>query len=188
VVVSAQASCSDRKVALAAPIAASVFKRSRVERPRRSSRVTITVSQSSSTAEGFIAEGFNNLVEVEQLERHDELQILVAVRVEWMVVERAVHLSDRAAVLVGNAPQALVQDQIPTFLVHRASLPLPPLFANADAPLEVVRHGLQMAEQFRFLVEDRRDQPLMESTAAAAPDAHRQRREGLGFAVAQLAA
>jgi hypothetical protein len=40
----AQASCNERKVALAAPMAASVFNRSRVERASPSNRVTTTVS------------------------------------------------------------------------------------------------------------------------------------------------
>ena len=50
VVVSTQALCSERKVALAAPMAVSVLSRSRVERARWSSRVTMTTSPSSSSA------------------------------------------------------------------------------------------------------------------------------------------
>ena len=51
VVVSAHASPSDRKPAFFSVIAASVFNRSRVERARRSSRVTITTSPSGDFGE-----------------------------------------------------------------------------------------------------------------------------------------
>jgi hypothetical protein len=63
-------------------------------------------------------------------------------------------------------------------LVHGASLPLTTSFANFNAPPEVARDGLQMAEQRGFLGLDRRDQPIVESTATAAPDACWQQGEG----------
>jgi hypothetical protein len=63
-------------------------------------------------------------------------------------------------------------------LGHGASVPLTTSFANFNAPPEVARDGLQMADQSRFLGLDRRDQPIVESTATAAPDACWQRSEG----------
>src|SRR6202022_3850278 len=50
VVVSAHSSPSERKPAFLAVIAASVFNRSRVDRARRSSRVTVSASPASTTS------------------------------------------------------------------------------------------------------------------------------------------
>jgi hypothetical protein len=77
---------------------------------------------------------------------------------------------------------ALVDELI---MVHAASLPLPSCFTYSNAPLEIARHCLQMAEQPAFLGTNQRDKPLVISTAAASP-VWRQRREWSDIATASL--
>jgi hypothetical protein len=110
-----------------------------------------------------------------------------------MPVERRVHLTDAAAVRLGKGDNTPVEELV---VIHggslhlpyaAANLPLIPLLANLDPTLKVTRHGLQMAEQRGFLVEDPGDESIVESAAPAAPDARRQGREGFGLAVAQAA-
>ena len=71
-------------------------------------------------------------------------------------------------------------------VVHAASLPLPSCFAYSDAPLEIARHCLQMAEQPAFLGMNHRDELIVISTAAAL-SACRQWSERSYIATAELA-
>jgi hypothetical protein len=64
----------------------------------------------------------------------------------------------------GNGVDTLVDQFI---VVHSANLPLASRFAYSNAPLEIARHCLQMANQLGFLGVYHRDQLLVIRTAAA---------------------
>jgi hypothetical protein len=65
------------------------------------------------------------------------------------------------------------------------SLPLATLFENADPPLKVMRHGLQVAKESGLLGLNRCDQSVVIRAAAAAPGSRRQRCRGADIAIAQ---
>jgi hypothetical protein len=99
-----------------------------------------------------------------------------------MPIQGRVHVLYRATVSSGNGVDTPVDEFI---VVHSATLPLPPCFAYSNAPLEIARHCLQMANQLGFLGVYHRDQLLVIGTAAARPDAGRQGRERSRIAIAE---
>jgi len=103
------------------------------------------------------------------LQSQRALQVPVAVDFNRMPIQDGVHFSERAVVIIGNAPHALVDDLVMVPLIHGASLPLPFRFANADAAVEIVHHAAKMTEQLRFLGVNQCDEPFVIGAAAASP-------------------
>jgi hypothetical protein len=103
-----------------------------------------------------------------------------------MPIEGRIHLIDRAAMILGDAPDALLNDLV-IVIVHGTTLPLMPRLANANPALQVADNTAEMLEQLRLLVVDSRNELVVVGPAAAAPDARRQRREGAFLAAAQPA-
>src|SRR5262249_50970527 len=68
--------------------------------------------------DSLVVKGFLELVEPQQFQRQRALQVLVAVDLDGMMIQDRVHFSDRAAVIIGNAPHALVDDQVLALLIH----------------------------------------------------------------------
>src|SRR5262249_10247972 len=103
-----------------------------------------------------------------------------------MPIQDCVHLFDRAAVIIADAPLGLVNDQIPMLLVHGANLPLSFRFATAQAAVEIIRNAVKMTEHLPSLGVNHRAELMVISAAPASP-ACRQRRERSHTATAELA-
>jgi hypothetical protein len=107
--------------------------------------------------ESLVAKSRLQFVQLNQLHRKRSLEEFISVQLNRVVIERCIHLIDRAAMILGDAPDAFVCDLV---VVHWLSLPLSSGFANADAAPEVVDYAAEVLDQLLFLGADLLDDTL----------------------------